>query len=342
MYILKNGTISDDISNEMISDFYIQVIDEHHYEYPNDSIIYLVTNELISSRNKLIEKYFGCYEEYLLTIGKIPIMVCEGGLYSSLQISKSMFEEMLHDIKKNTQFPEEIINKYLYLSDIDFILESVQNLVLGLNNDLIQFFVNVSDIDPAREIENDGCYEISGEKTCILSALIGSYFTKLGSILDLITKYAFEFENYDSDYSIYRKLKSAKILYGDKGRLQCNNCEYTLFNKDEFIRTIESIRNEVIHNGSLEHTPKVYCILSKGITMARFMLFPDIEKGNFTRYINRYHFFHNDERVNDRLPEIHIEFLKRLILTLFRITNPESDRTILEEKYNRILDNELY
>ena len=88
-----------------------------------------------------------------------------------------------------------------------------------------------------------------------------------------------------------------------------------MFEKCKLIDTIEALRNEVVHNGSWELNPKVFLVFKEGEIVERFFLFPDIEQGHLATVKNRRHFFSSNNKVNNILPKIHMEFMNRVINT---------------------------
>lgn len=141
------------------------------------------------------------------------------------------------------------------------------------------------------------------------------------SILDMLCKISFEIQNPQKDFSKYINMRSAKMLWGDKKRLTINGCEGTLFENCDLVRMIESMRNEVVHNGSWELNPKAYTRFEKGEAVERFMLFPDISQGRLAKVKGRNHFFGDRKKVNDILPRIHEEYQCRLLSTIRLLNN---------------------
>lgn len=82
------------------------------------------------------------------------------------------------------------------------------------------------------------------------------------------------------------------------------------------IRQIESLRNETVHNGTWEFSPKVFAKFEGSTIVERYMLFPDFEEGRLSTVKNRRHFFSSGIKVNDALLSIHEEFYHRLLATL--------------------------
>ena len=89
---------------------------------------------------------------------------------------------------------------------------------------------------------------------------------------------------------VIKKLNSSKKIWGDRKNLKINGSIGTIFEKCETISIIESLRNEIVHNGSWEFSPKVFVVCENSKIIERFMLFPDIEQGRLATLQNRKHF----------------------------------------------------
>ena len=90
----------------------------------------------------------------------------------------------------------------------------------------------------------------------------------------------------------------------------------TLFEAVEIISLIECLRNEVVHNGTWEESPKVYVKIVDGKIVERFVLFPDFIDGRLDCFKNRKRFFSKAIKANDILPDIYNEFMIRLYNTI--------------------------
>ena len=94
-----------------------------------------------------------------------------------------------------------------------------------------------------------------------------------------------------------------------------NKLPGTIFEECDIINMIIAIRNQVIHNGTLEIYPKMFYRLQNKQIIERFILFPDMEGAHFVNFKNRNHFYHNRHKVNDFLIAVHKEFLNRVLTT---------------------------
>lgn len=158
-------------------------------------------------------------------------------------------------------------------------------------------------------------YEMSQQVRCI-SSLLESYFIKAYSILDMLCKIGHELQFPEKEFTSYKKIKSADLLWGARKKLQINDTAHTLFEKCDLVSVVESMRNEVVHNGTWELNPKVFIRFENEIPVERFMLFPDISQGHLATVKNRKHFFGNGTKVNQVLHEIHIAYQQRLLNTV--------------------------
>lgn len=149
-----------------------------------------------------------------------------------------------------------------------------------------------------------------------LFALLTFLFVRMHSLLDYIVKLALEAEGIPRDFTKYPKLRSSNEQFGGRKKISYNKHPGSLFEDCEFITFVETLRNHLIHDGLLDDMPKAYERNENGVTMERFLLFPDMTAGRLDRFGNRNLFFSREDKINERLPEIIAEFQARLIVTL--------------------------
>lgn len=111
-------------------------------------------------------------------------------------------------------------------------------------------------------------------------------------------------------------MKCSEVLWGDRKKLKRIERPGTLFEDSNMIHTIESIRNEVVHNGTWEYSPTVYLRIENREVIERFALFPDLTDGRVDCVKNRRHFFGIDTKINEILPQIYFEFMSKLLNTV--------------------------
>lgn len=314
----QNGT-SDDIElfPDYVENFCVPKMLEssvEKYIYTGDSIKYDLDSELVILYDKLRDLLFEDVDKYYSELDLMPVFVQDAGYDSDCALDKDMFLKLVNEYKDKV--PD--LYKHLYLVDIQFLIATIQNLLEGMDYSFTNFFVEISNI----ELENyltdktDAVLMINSQDSRYISALLESYFTKAYSILDILTKICYEFENKYDGFENYKKTKSANILWGDRKHLSIKDAADTVFIRSDTIKLIESLRNEVVHNGSLEQNPKVYISYKNNEIVEKFMLLPDYTDGNLVAVKNRKHFFSNGNKVNDILPKLHIDYLQEILATI--------------------------
>lgn len=313
----KRGTVCD-ISYYVENDdeFCVQELENpsvEKYIYPGSSLKYYLDGELVSLYDKMKDLLFEDTEKYYAELSSLPIFVQRAGQDSDCDLTANDFNILIQEVEVS-KMPS--IYRHLYLVDCQFLVGTIQNLLSGMDDAFINYYVRISEIgNNILGIDEDSTiYHISPAVSAI-SSLLESYFTKAYSILDMFSKIAYEFEHPMQDFSTYKKLKSAKILWGEKKNLKINKMVGSIFEECEVIESIETLRNEVVHNGSWELNPKAFLVIKDNTIMERYMLFPDMVEGHLSTVKNRRHFFGLNRKVNDVLPNIHMDFMFRILKT---------------------------
>lgn len=326
----QNGMIYNECDYEKYKDgFYVQensVDTVNKYSYLGDKIRLEIDSELVLLYDTLRDLFFENINQYYCEVSIMPSFVQTAGQDSDCAMTAELFSKYIKDDKSN--YKQIDLYKHLYLVDCQYLVGTIQNLLDGINDSLINYFVRLPNI--GNEIittkDNVVMKQMSQEVSCI-SSILESYFTKAYSILDMFCKIVYELEYAISDFSSYKKLKSADKLWGDRKHLEINNTVQTIFEKCDLIRSIEALRNEVVHNGSWELRPKAFVVFENAKIVERFMLFPDIEEGHLVTVKNRKHFFASGNKVNEVLPKMHIEYMKRILYTA-RLLNKKYSKNI--------------
>ncbi len=313
----KNGIMQEtEIFLDYIEDFCIQEVPDtiEKYSYKGDSIRYELDSELVGLYDKFRDLLFPDTEKYYEQINLVPIFVQEAGYNSDCAFSSEQLLGLI-DIFKDTT-PD--LYKHLYLVDIQFLIATIQNLLDGMNYAITNYYVQISNVHVAQSMRNNKKDTVimmnSYEARCI-SSLVETYFTKAYSILDMFTKIEYEFENKYDVFDSFKKTKSANILWGDRKKLNIEK-ENTVFGRSNTVKLIESLRNEVVHNGSLEQNPRVFVKYEDNKITERFMLIPDYTDGVLVTTKSRKHFFSQENKANDVLPKIHFEYLNEILSTV--------------------------
>lgn len=257
----------------------------------DDEIIRLVDN----TRNRVFSdidiKYIPC---------AIPQWIIDAGHAQECSIEKSIFEKL---VKDNNNY---VTNKYLYFHDCDALLFALQNrftIVGTLIEEVYKQLSRHADIE-------EGTFNaavLSDDTSIHTHACLNSLIINLASSCDIMTKVAFELEAIPGlDFSKYPKKVSANILYG-----KCTNLPDALKQPNTYfaqprpvaIKRIETLRDELIHNGSLDYFYNVYSVMLEE-EFLNFVLCPDMDSdGQFVSYNGRKKFYSKDcKTFNEVLP----------------------------------------
>ncbi len=282
--------------------------------YEGSEIFYEIEHICITLYDKFTELIFSDLEEYYSIISYFPLWLGQAGIDSDCCFSKDEFDKLIQNSRNNDY------NKELFLSDCNSLLSSLQNRINTSNSLFIQFYKFLCEINIEFHIENEGTYWMSGGRTDVVFSILNEIFSNSYAILDLLTKVAYQFENMPTDYTSWPKLKSLNIVYGDKHKIKNLNKKGTIFDDSTIIKTIISLRHELIHNSSWEPNPKIFYITKDQQVIEKFIFQPDInESGSLLKVRNRKHFFNNDIKINETLPNICIEFWHLVYNTLLNI-----------------------
>lgn len=293
----------------------LENISSNKYIYPGDSINYRLDGECVCLYDTFRDIVFDNQDEYYREVYSLPIWIQDAGQNSDCSIGANTFEQWIRE----SNVPN--LYKHLYLIDCQFLVGTVQNLLCALEDAFIRYYKIIASFeedDRYRDglIEVDGTIMLLSETATHAASMIETYFTKAYSILDIICKICYEIEFIQEDFSSYKKIKSADVLWGARKKLTVNNTKNTIFEKCELISQIEAIRNEIVHNGTWELNPKIFIRYENGKVQERFMLFPDFVQGHLATVKSRKHFFSSRIKVNDILYQIHLEFKQRVLTTV--------------------------
>ena len=313
----KNGTISEmNYILEENEEFAIQdntTVGQNQFFYPGDTLVRKLDLELVNLSDKFVDLYFPDIDLYYMEKLALPIGL-SGGHSSEIPINKNDFLAL---VNQTLPYCGDIY-RHVYVEDCQYLVCTVQNLLLSAEHCYLQYYIEISRID-SDHLELGETLVISSPETMRLMFYLETFFIKLYSVLDLIVKIIYELEHPRQSFNTITKLKSAEKLWGDRKKLHMIKCIGTVFEDCETIKIIESLRNEAVHNGTWEFYPKVFLKIKDKKIVERYMLFPDIIDGRLSSAKNRKHFFSTETKVNDKLVQIHDDFYKRLFTTLQQI-----------------------
>lgn len=277
----------------------------------NDTTLDIET-QAFHLRNLVAKKVFGSNQTYYRQLPFAPHWLSQAGLDSDIKISREEFEKLIAKADENTC-------RFLYYYDVISLIGSLQNAVQEVKHLMGEFYkeLNTNSFMLApTPFEPDMVMFASGLIVTRIFSTVNHLFISLYSQLDFISKICYEIQNMDQDYSAYRKLKSANILYGDNRRLSLNGVAGTLFENSIDLKMILALRNEIVHNGSFENIPKVFQVFREGTIVEKFIFLPDFKDGIIKSLKSRKRFFDEEIKLNEILPSLIFDFWKRLHLTL--------------------------
>jgi len=241
--------------------------------------------------------------DYYNLVPWVPLWVREAGHSQEGVMSQLDFE------KKIKQNDNELTNKFLYYYDCEMLMSAFQNRTQVINHQMNRIFEYLTPklnrhIDEYEEfvfgIDSDGIDVYS---------YIHSLIITLASIFDLITKVAYELqEMHKVSFEHYPSLRSSNIIYGKKTSLNdALRIEGTLFSNNEMtcVRQIESLRDEIVHNGSLDFHYFLYHGLI-GEKVENEIFFPDMTNSGRLVCCKQRRMFYSDcqKTFNVELPKL--------------------------------------
>ena len=304
------------------SDFFKKIIDQEtqdlqeleKFTFGNpigqdiNSLLRDINMEIVTIHDYLQHRVFNDIDYYAI-VGLSPIWTREGGHGQESAMSKAFFEKM---VQENNNY---LTNKLLYYHDCEMLVNSLQNRFTVIEELINQVYKVLSPVIDVKMNEYDKiCFRID-HSSIHTHACMNSIFINLASSCDIMTKVAVELGACTSlDFSNYPKMKSLNIMYGDWKKVLPDSLKisgtYYDMNQLVAISKIETLRNEIVHNGSLDFNYTVYYGI-KDEQIYRWILCPSFDvSGKFTSFKNRKKFYDDGSRTfNEQLPLMVRDFL---------------------------------
>jgi hypothetical protein len=273
----------------------------------------------IQLRDCLAKKVFGdikTYHGYFST----PIFpfASLAGIDAEIRLSREDFETLINGVED-----KERLFRLLYYFDVENLIGTLQNSVLETKYIIGEFYRTLNNnnflVHNDLTVVDDGIQYASGYIVTNIISLVNHLFINLYSQMDFTTKIIYEIENLNVDYKTYPKLKSKDIVYGDSKKTAFKAMQGSIYEMSDAIRMIMYLRNEIVHNASIDSVPKVYQNIKSRKIIEKFILIPDFNNGIITTFKNRKRFFNDDTKLNEILPTLIEEFWNRLRLTISAI-----------------------
>lgn len=304
------------------------------FSWVGDDIQYKLDALCVELYDVFQEAVFSSQEEFYEHMEMQPQWISRAGLDSDFGMSKDTLaacfsKPIQKEITKFGVTDEKSLSvyqeidgkkfKYAYVADCQSLINTLQELLLGCHSSIVGFYKHLCSLheDPAME---GIYYECSLDSRMVFSFLY-SFIIQSYSVFDLLTKITYEIENLKTCESSYERLASSGRLYGDKGRLKIDKVG-TVFEKCKTTSIIENLRNELVHNATWEMNPKIFIRADDGKIVERYIFFPDVtEEGTLQTFKNRRRFFFDGKKVNDELPKLYFDVMKRVHHTLYKLNS---------------------
>ena len=294
-----------------------EIMSEYTYYDENgarlSSLLYDLNSLEVELHDVITKNVFKGIDYYKL-VGIAPTWIRDAGHSQESSMTKARFDSLL-EYNNNA-----LTHRFLYYHDCEMLMSAFQNRTQAIESMMNSIFKHISP-DSRSITEYEEVVLSSCRDDIDLHVFLNSLIITLASSFDLITKVAHELLHmHEVSFGGYPKMKSAKLTYGDRVRLSEDmKVEQTLFaeNEPRYIRQIMSLRDEIIHNGSLDfHYNSYHGIIDDKID--DFLFFPEMtESGVLLSHNARRKFYSNCNcTFNVVLPQLVCDVLECLRHTL--------------------------
>lgn len=290
---------------------------EEHFTYTSPigvsiySLLVEINNEMIEIHEYIQRLVFSDIDYYAI-IPFVPLWMRHAGHSEESCMDKLSFEK---HIKSNENV---LTNKFLYYHDLEALTNSVQNRFCIIGNMIDSLFSRLSGkLKHHYEDYEEVVFSTDSHTHAILNTII----INVCSCLDILTKLTYELNSIpDISFEKYPKLKSKDILYSYSKRLPLKyRQDGSLFcdSTPVVIRMFESLRNEIVHNGTLDFDYTIY-YGKKGEDYDTWIFFPEFDKSGVLACYNARKKFYPDysKTFNTELPKMVKDFLTISLDTL--------------------------
>lgn len=242
----------------------------------------------------------GSAERYHEHLYLLPSIVKDGGFNQSISISSSDFSRMMKSIEREDYW------QIAYCHDLINLCDCALEAHGQAADALCDAFRLTTMIRPLRALD-DGEYEIRSPETHAVVRHYEDFFVRLYSSLDILSKVLAQVDDLPSAFSGYLKLSKRDMLFS-KYRNRSNPYSSTdgHIAKPSWEKTyLEELRNEIVHNRSLDPKATAYVKIVKGTIVSRWILLPDAEEsGRLCKWVNRHRFYSQQLRAGDIGPRL--------------------------------------
>lgn len=137
---------------------------------------------------------------------------------------------------------------------------------------------------------------------------------KVISFLDFLSKYIAEISEMDGK-KITGRLNTSSVTFGGWRKIKLAK-DTALCDLTDELRLLIVLRDETVHNGTIDHFSRIYEHAIDSKVQSRFLLIPDHEGGRILTSAGRRRFFRQDNHLNAILPGAIHRVLDETLLSL--------------------------
>lgn len=270
-----------------------------------------INNSIINLHDVALFNVFNDIDYYSI-VDFEPVWLRNAGHSGESCMKKEIFERL---VKSNNNY---LTNKFLYYHDLEALINSVQNR-FSIITDMIDRLYSY--LSPTLISNIQDYDEVIITRDFHVHAILNTIIINVLSCCDILTKLSFELSSIQNvSYDNYPKSKSKNILYSQHQKLPNElKQDNTLFSQHipYVIHQFEALRNEIIHNGTLDFDYNIY-YGNKGKDTYTWVYFPDFsESGALLTYNARRKFYSDTSKTfNTQLPSMLREFMELSLSTL--------------------------
>ena len=246
--------------------------------------------------------------DYYKIVGLMPRWIRDAGHCQESAMSRNIFEKL---VGANNNY---LVHKFLYYHDCEMLVNALQNRFNTVEAMFTQVYDILTPVLRCQYSDYDNVIFTINENTQRVNAFINTIIINLASSCDIMTKVAIELNGMKTvDYTKYPKMLSANATYGNYKSLPDSlkkDGTYFAISRPTSIVKVETLRNELVHNGSLDFHNLLYCGL-KGNDVEKWILVPAFrDDGCFDSFCSRKKFYDDPNRTwNNELPKMVFDFL---------------------------------
>ena len=258
------------------------------------------------------------WSQWIMKLGRQP----------ELRLSKTQYETL----KASVSNP--IINKYLYFYDLCHVISALQDRLESTRDFMKLFYDKMPSTEHYKDCDYDGATKYCGGEETEIHAILNAIFVSLASVLDLLSKIAKE-QCCEYDFANYSRMESYKTIYNTSNPARnvnplLSNID-TIFMPSPELVTIESFRNDYVHNGSWDLRTGVYVGRVKGVPSDVFICCPDLTtNGGFESCGSRNKFYSQGIKINVIIPDLVLKVVTKVKNTIDQLVNLYKNATSIK------------